>query len=71
MKKRVLDGVLFGVLLLVLGVANFGWVIYPPLGSIWGWFNGIAFLAILLAGIATEVVNARKKHHGEDNEKTF
>ena len=46
--------------LLVLAVLNFGWVIYPSLGAIWGLLNAAIITGILLAGIAVRFFRGKK-----------
>ena len=49
------------VVLVGLGALNFGWVIYPALGSAWGIINGTIIVGIIITGIVTVIFKRRRK----------
>jgi len=44
----------FIIILLALGVLNYGWVIWPPLGMVWALLNGTIIMGIVLAGLCVK-----------------
>jgi len=63
--SRLLDSSAFLITaLLVLGMLNYGWVIYPKLGIVWGLLNGTIIIGIIIVGMAVIFIRGKSiKHH--------
>ena len=60
--SRFLDSEAFLIVVLVtLGVVNYGWVIYPALGTAFGILNGAIVAGILIAGMAVRWYRRRER----------
>lgn len=44
------------VLLLGLGILQFGWIFWPPLGIVWNFINGGIISAIFVIGIGIAII---------------
>jgi hypothetical protein len=60
--SRFLDSNAFlSIVVLGLALLTFGWVIYPPLGIVWGVLNGAILIGILIVGIVTATLQRGRK----------